>query len=299
MYYLNEIFEDISSKYVFINPRTIQTEGLQGYAHYSVKNEKLKSGIYGVSFSKKFDRTVIEIYHDEQINFEEITEEFKLYARYGDLLGFKTSTIKPLLRSGDKVGHFLLNGYGTLGGFGLDSYSSNILMISNNHVFANCNNSRPGDQILDQNQNNIGQLERFVSLVYPPERNLVDIAVGSIFEQHSIGDYSNHRILAAAPAVGMRVHIQGATSGLRYGTIISLQSAINVDYEGGTGVLNFINCLVIRGENGFFSQPGDSGSFIVNETNYVVGILFAGNNDGSLSFGNNINDVIQNIGIKF
>ena len=64
------------------------------------------------------------------------------------------------------------------------------------------------------------------------------------------------------------------------------------------GGLNFIDCIVIRGDNGQpFSLPGDSGSFIFSETNYVVGMVFAGIKD--ISFGNSISDIIRHLGINF
>ena len=57
--------------------------------------------------------------------------------------------------------------------------------------------------------------------------------------------------------------------------------------------------IAIRGVNGPFSKPGDSGSLVVTSaTKQPVALLFAGSSDSSMTFANPIGAVIAALGIK-
>jgi hypothetical protein len=58
--------------------------------------------------------------------------------------------------------------------------------------------------------------------------------------------------------------------------------------------------MAIRGLNGRrFSDSGDSGSAILERgTNRVVGLLFAGATNGSLTFANHIADVLAKLAVR-
>ena len=62
----------------------------------------------------------------------------------------------------------------------------------------------------------------------------------------------------------------------------------------------FTDQIAIRGLNGKrFSDSGDSGSAILERsTNKVVGLLFAGATNGSLTFANHITDVLTQLKVQ-
>jgi len=78
--------------------------------------------------------------------------------------------------------------------------------------------------------------------------------------------------------VGEVVKKSGRSSGLTYGTVTSVDAAINVDM--GDGRMAMFADQIEIGTPGF-SAPGDSGSVILNLDNRVGGLLFAGSDDAT------------------
>lgn len=80
---------------------------------------------------------------------------------------------RPTIPSGVSIGHYKVTA-GTLGTIVKDRTTSELFILSNNHVLANCNDAVPGDAILqpgaiDGGQNPadiVAKLERFVKLGY-------------------------------------------------------------------------------------------------------------------------------------
>jgi hypothetical protein len=301
MYYIDDIYQEIASKYVLKgNDFSLNEEFFYNANEFSGPKGGIKNKIYGVAQSRREGNNVLEVYYDKTIPFEKISNELSHYSRNLKIYPYPTNKFKTFqLEGGDAIAHTNLVGYGTLGGFVLDALSNQILILSNNHVIANSNNAIIGDAIVDSPQRqNIGRLEGFEPLLIPPNRNIIDAALGSIAKKHFNGVYADHRHTPARPQVGMKVYKIGATTGLTYGTIISINGAITVDYRG-LGIINFVNTLVIRGDGEPFSMPGDSGSFIINGKGYLVGIVFAGDPNGSISFGNSIGEIVNLLGIRF
>ncbi len=199
---------------------------------------------------------------------------------------------RPLL-AGVSVGLLGTGGAGTLGCYVRDS-DERVLMLSNNHVLADENQGTPGDGIVqpgeyDGGQNPrdvVGSLEGFVPLDATGP-NLVDAAVASIQKGIPI----EHRVLNLTPIVGSRgprspgiqVRKSGRTTGVTEGEIRAFERVAFVGYSMGR--LRFNNVLSIRPAppHTVFSSPGDSGSVVVDEDGYVVGLHFAGSGIRSLS----------------
>ena len=76
--------------------------------------------------------------------------------------------------------------------------------------------------------------------------------------------------------VGERVKKSGRSSGVTYGTVTSVDSAINVDM--GDGQIGMFTDQIEIGTPGFLI-PGDSGSVILSMDDKVGGLGFAGNED--------------------
>lgn len=147
----------------------------------------------------------------------------------------------------------------------------------------------------------IAKLTRWVDLRADQPDNKVDAAIAELTPQNvAVPD-----ILFIGPPKGtaeaakdMIVHKFGRTTSYRAGRVSSVFFDVTIPYEVGSVV--FTDQIAIRGLNGRrFSDSGDSGSAILErETNKVVGLLFAGATNGSLTFANHIADVFKSLKIK-
>lgn len=190
-----------------------------------------------------------------------------------------------MVEAGSRVGHINVakrGSYGTVGGFLLSGQSgkSNQL-FSNNHVLANSNNAKQGDPIYDfdgHKYHKIGQLLRFVP-INRLNSNLLDLAVAKIDRNVGIevDGYLHHRI----PRLGERVYKNSSgTTGYREGIVTSVDYTTKVNYGSFDAV--FHNQVRITGDNGFFSEGGDSGSLIYSyNDDAFVGLLFAGQDENT------------------
>ncbi len=94
--------------------------------------------------------------------------------------------------------------------------------------------------------------------------------------------------------VGMRVVKSGRTTGVTRGTVIDDDASIYVSF--GNQIAFFEHQILIKGDNGLFSAPGDSGSSILSEDGYVVGLLFAGSD--RVTVANPIEKVLELLDIE-
>lgn len=98
--------------------------------------------------------------------------------------------------------------------------------------------------------------------------------------------------------VGDKVEKSGRTTGhTRDGKVKSIDATIRVSY-GSQGVAVFKNQILVKSKDRF-SKGGDSGSVVFRQnTNKSVGLLFAGNRDGTQTFCNHIGKVEKELGVK-
>jgi hypothetical protein len=83
----------------------------------------------------------------------------------------------------------------------------------------------------------------------------------------------------ANAALDMAVRKRGRTTKLTYGTVEGISLTITLDYGDGIGNVTLTNQITINADttrNPLFSDHGDSGSVIVNDSGQVVGLLFVG-----------------------
>lgn len=90
--------------------------------------------------------------------------------------------------------------------------------------------------------------------------------------------------------IGMAVRKSGRTTALTSGTISVLDTTIEVGYGGGR-VASFENQILTDD----MSEPGDSGSLLVDSSNRAVGLLFAGSD--TVTVYNPIDMVLSALGI--
>ncbi|MCE0486567.1 S1 family peptidase [Ornithinimicrobium sediminis] len=124
----------------------------------------------------------------------------------------------------------------------------------------------------------------------------IDERVSWSAEIASVGDVVGHR-----PAgVGTAVHKSGRTTGHTFGQVVSVDFTVSLDYGGDLGertLRHQVRVVTDRARNARFSDGGDSGSVVVDLEGNVVGLLFAGATDGSMTFANPVETVLDELGV--
>jgi hypothetical protein len=147
----------------------------------------------------------------------------------------------------------------------------------------------------------IAELTRWVDLHADNSSTTVDAAIAKLVPQNiAIADvlFIGAPAGTAHAAVDMVVQKFGRTTSYRAGRVTSVSFDVNLRYEVGNVVLH--DQIAIRGLNGKpFSAAGDSGSAILERTtNNVIGLLFAGATNNSVTFANHIEDVLQQLSVQ-
>jgi hypothetical protein len=220
------------------------------------------------------------------------------------------------LEAGLSVGHFAITA-GTLGFIVEDE--DGFYVLSNNHVLADVNRGQPGDPVvqpgpLDREPSPrtlIGVLDRFVPISFR-RSNLVDCAVAEIFEDmeffagwtEALPGVVTGTARVGVDDLGRPVSKAGRTTGVTRGRITQVEvDRLRVDMgePGRPELAQFSDQFEVQGEDGRFSDGGDSGSLIVDGRGKALGLLFAGgeSDDGEdLTFANRIDRVVSKLGIS-
>jgi hypothetical protein len=231
---------------------------------------------------------------------------------------------------GVSIGHYAI----TAGTFGcVVRKDGQRFILSNNHVLANQNDASIGDDILqpgkyDGGQETIAYLEEFVPINFengsptcPFVKGIADLAnvfakgLGSSHRLRAYQEDATDNLVDAAIAIpiddgiivdaileigmikgsadvqlGQWVVKSGRTTGLTTGTITVVEATVKVQYDKGTAT--FKNQII----SSAMSEPGDSGSVLVNDDNEAVGLLYAGSDQVTIY--NKIDDVINLLGVE-
>lgn len=249
----------------------------------------------------------------------------------------RTGKFRPA-RGGVSIGHKDI----TAGTFGCVVYDPNFenqrLILSNNHVLANSNAAKVGDDIYQPGPHDggtaddkIADLLDFVpisfggSVVPPecpvagftarainavarlfgfrhrvaafPEEGGVNVVDAAVAEPWTTGLISNEILEIGRPKgdgeveLGAFVKKSGRTTGYTEGKVTQIEVTVQVQYGEGKIAL-FGGQFISNIESG----PGDSGSAILDENNYVVGLLFAGGN--GITIFNPIRRVLDLLGVE-
>ena len=188
-----------------------------------------------------------------------------------------------------------------------------VFALSNNHVYANCNDANIGDNELQPGPYDggvnptdaIGTLYDFQPITYDGSDNYIDAAIAStstaqVGYSTPAGDgYGTPATTTVAAYVGQTVQKYGRTTGWTHGTVAELNVTVDVCYEQRgfrcIKLAHFVNQISIT--PGTFSDGGDSGSLIVtdNSSKNPVGLLYAGSDTRTLA--NSIDAVLQRFGV--
>ncbi len=179
-------------------------------------------------------------------------------------------------------------------------------ILSNNHVLADTDQAAPGEDIsqpglIDNSCRPATIVGDFTTAV--PLGNNVDCAIAALRAGtmdstgfiEGIGQISS---TIAAPAVGQAVVKSGRTTGTTRGTIDSINTSVNVQYqvgcnEGKKFLITYTNQVLINSTT--FSAGGDSGSLIVTDDGNFnpVALLYAGSS--STTIANPIGEVLTKL----
>lgn len=208
-------------------------------------------------------------------------------------------------------------------------------ILSNNHVLANSNAASTGDAIYQpgtadggSSDDLVGTLDSFIPIhmgvggIEPPtcpiatgissSANFVAKVLGRKHRLYAVAQAEDNFVDAAIafasaelseeipqigkPAglkdgvLGMAVQKYGRTTGYTAGEIIQVNTTVNVSY-GSAGTAMFKGQFV----TGPMSEPGDSGSAVLDMDRNLVGLLFAGSSTTMIF--NPINKVFDLLGI--
>lgn len=172
---------------------------------------------------------------------------------------------------------------GTQGLVCRDKRDGQVVSLSNNHVYADVDAGRVGDDIVQpgiadggrRDGDTIARLKRWQPLRTSTTR-LIDAAIGGVLREEDV----SINVLGIGyvygivqPYINQRVWKSGRTTGVSTGDVMVIDAKVRVDY-GPAGTISVDDCMVLR----VYSAPGDSGSPIIDRASHrLTGLLFAGN----------------------
>lgn len=190
----------------------------------------------------------------------------------------------------------------------------NVYALSNNHVYARTNRAKIGEATLQPglfdtdctimySDQVIGLLADYVPLDFRWRgNNTIDAAI-AISSTEDLGTstpadgYGTPKSRPLKACVDLPVQKYGRTTLLTTGYVSGIDATVAVTYDNRTA--NFTGQIIVNGEA--FIDAGDSGSLLVTYDpdqpsgggREPVGLLFAGNEDGSVAIANPIQPVLD------
>ena len=214
------------------------------------------------------------------------------------------------LGSGFSAAHHAVTA-GTTGPFVSTPPDRGLYVVSNNHVFADCNRAADGDDIQHpspydlaaHDYERIGVLARSVTLL-SDQHNNVDAALCLLDDAVDVEPRIDGIMPTLAEDIdnGLPVEKIGRTTHRTTGVITAFEiDALQVNYPG-VGALVFDGQIEVRSEPAGeqFSSGGDSGSLVFQSLSHeAVGLLFAGTSsagiDGYATFVNPLPAVLDRL----
>ncbi|CAN7219476.1 hypothetical protein [Knoellia sp. LjRoot47] len=193
---------------------------------------------------------------------------------------------------------------GTLGAMVRDRASGATMALTNFHVACVNNTWTVGDRMVQPSLVDGGApTGEFGSLTRAVLSENVDGAVITVDTSEpwtatvtGVGDVNG-----STPAtVGMAVQKRGRTTEHTFGTVASTDFTVTIDYGSDVGSRTLRHQIRIDTDttrNPRFSDHGDSGSVVLDTSRNVVGLLFAGSNDGSMTFANPVQAALDELGV--
>ncbi|MFC6706746.1 hypothetical protein [Flexivirga alba] len=193
---------------------------------------------------------------------------------------------------------------GTLGAMVRDRGNGATMALTNFHVACVNNTWSVGDRMVQpslldggSSGNQFGSLSR-ATLSDAVDGSVVTVDTGksTTASVQDIGDVAGH----TAATVGAAVRKRGRTTELTYGTVVSTDFTVSINYGSDVGSHTLHHQIRIQtdtSQSARFSDHGDSGSVIMDGNRMVVGLLFAGSSDGQWTFANPIQSVLDELNV--
>lgn len=192
---------------------------------------------------------------------------------------------------------------GTLGCIVEDQASGEPWLLSNFHVMAVDSAWKPGD-LMDQPSrvdggsasDQVGVLTKAILTTQ------VDGALCTVSGRKTdcsivdLGEVTG----TAGVTLNQPVRKRGRTTLLTYGFVDAINGTVKIDYGDQIGVKTLTDQIGIRSDpdhNAKFSDHGDSGSVVLDAEGHIVGLLFAGSEDG-YTYINQIDQVLSALNIR-
>ena len=213
------------------------------------------------------------------------------------------------LKGGISIGPCrVINGYvfvGTLGAIVKDNDSGDTKLLSNFHVMCVDDKWKKGDKmaqpgLVDGGEcpyDIVGELQR-ASLgeevdcaIATPTTREITCEIVDIGEVTGISKASE----------SMSVRKRGRTTKLTYGIVDTVDLTVKIDYGDGLGEVTLkkqIGIEVDSTKSSQFGNSGDSGSVVINDEREVVGLYFAGTEDGTHGVANPIQAVLDALNVS-
>lgn len=193
---------------------------------------------------------------------------------------------------------------GTLGAMVRDRGNGSTMALTNFHVACVNNTWSVGDRMVQPSLLDGGSSgNQFGSLTRATLSDDVDGAVVAVDSGKAtsatveeIGDVAGH----TAATVGAAVRKRGRTTELTYGTVVSTDFTVSIDYGSDVGSRTLHHQIRVQTDtsrSARFSDHGDSGSVVMDDNRNVVGLLFAGSSDGEWTFANPIQSVLDELNV--
>jgi len=193
---------------------------------------------------------------------------------------------------------------GTLGAMVRDRGNGSTMALTNFHVACVNNTWSVGDRMVQPSLLDGGSSgNQFGSLTRATLSDDVDGAVVTVDSGKAtsptveeIGDVAGH----TTATVGAAVRKRGRTTELTYGTVVSTDFTVSIDYGSDVGSRTLHHQIRVQTDtsrSARFSDHGDSGSVVMDDNRNVVGLLFAGSSDGQWTFANPIQSVLDELNV--
>ena len=179
-------------------------------------------------------------------------------------------------------------------------------VVSNNHVLACENQASKGDAILQPGvadgggaEDKLGELADWVRLDFDGGHNPVDAAIAAV-EDGTVASslYGGDPLIQIPKKARLNAVVRkcGRTSGVSHGVVFDTSATIKLRYSEGFALLS--DQMLIRGIDGaVFSEPGDSGSLVVDEeSQQPIGLVCGGSPVATLA--NQIHLVLDGLGVS-
>src|SRR5436309_7859445 len=179
-------------------------------------------------------------------------------------------------------------------------------ILSNNHILARQDQATPGEDISQPGLIDNGcrpativaDFTRAVKLGNNVDCAIAQVKPGTMDSTGFIQGIGTISSVVKAPSVGLAVEKSGRTTGTTTGTIGSIHTSVNGQYQircgqGKKYVISYTNQVIINSSS--FSAGGDSGSLIVsnNSCHQPVALLCVGSSSSTIA--NPIGEVLSQL----